>query len=105
MTNIVPFAGVTQYPHAQTPATPGMAQGVYITLHPDALETISQRIAGWFAGWEEIRVVDKGVSDKVGLGFMIIEWMECEIDRLFLVMLRDEEAVGDYTVYGRVLEG
>jgi hypothetical protein len=33
-----------------------------------------------------------------------MEWIECEIDPLFLAILRDEETVGDYTVYGRTME-
>ena len=99
------FNGITEYPRSQQlPTIPGQAQGVYITLHPDVLETIAEKIAGWFAGREEVDIVDVGVSDKQGLGFLIIEWLECEIDQLFLAILRDEELVGDYTAYGRNLE-
>jgi len=99
------FNGITEYPRSQQLSTiPGQAQGVYITLHPDVLDAISEKIAKWFAGHEEIDIVDVGVSDKQGLGFLIIEWLECEIDQLFLAILRDEELVGDYTVYGRNLE-
>jgi hypothetical protein len=95
-----------EYPRSQQVLTiPGQAQGIYITLHPDVLDAISEKIAGWFRGREEIDIVDVGVSDKQGLGFVIIEWLECEIDQLFLAILRDEELVGDYTVYGRNLEG
>jgi hypothetical protein len=99
------FNGITEYPRSQPlPTIPGQAQGVYITLHPDIVDNISMKIAGWFAGREEIEIVDVGISDKQGLGFLIIEWLECEIDQLFLAILRDEELVGDYTVYGRDLE-
>lgn len=99
------FNGITEYPRSrQLPTIPGQAQGVYITLHPDVLDDISEKMAGWFRGREEIDIVDVGVSDKQGLGFVIIEWLECEIDPLFLAILRDEELVGDYTVYGRNLE-
>ncbi len=104
---VVPYSfnGITEYPRSQQPPTiPGQAQGVYITLHPDVVDDIAAKIARWFAGREEIDIVDVGVSDKQGLGFVIIEWLEREIDPLFLAILRDEELVGDYTVYGRNLE-
>ncbi len=108
-TELVPssFNGITQYPRSQAslPDIAGQAQGVYITLSPFALDDISEKIAGWFAGREEIDIVDVGVSDKQGLGFLIIEWLECEIDPLFLAILRDEEMIADYTVSGRTLEG
>ena len=94
-----------EYPRSQQVLTiPGQVQGIYITLSPFVLDAISEKIAGWFRGREEIDIVDVGVSDKQGLGFVIIEWLECEIDQLFLAILRDEELVGDYTVYGRNLE-
>src|SRR5438876_5729603 len=74
------FNGITQYPRSQAslPAIAGQAQGVYITLSPFVLDDISEKIAGWFAGREEIDIVDVGVSDKQGLGFLMIEWLECE---------------------------
>ncbi len=107
-TEVVPFSfnSLTQYPRSQasSPTIPGQAQGVYITLHPDVIDDISEKMAGWFVGREEVDIVDVGVSDKHGLGFIIIEWLEYEIDPLFLAILRDEEMVGDYTVYGRDLE-
>lgn len=106
-TGVIPYSfnGITDYPQSQQlPTIAGQAQGVYITLHPDVLDDIAEKIAGWFAGREEIDIVDVGVSDKQGLGFLIMEWIECEIDQLFLAILRDEELVGDYTVYGRSLE-
>jgi len=65
---------------------------------------ILSKISGWFAGRPEIDLVDTGTSDKAGLGDIILEWMEHEIDQLFLAILRDEEIVADYTVYIRDLE-
>jgi len=53
---------------------------------------------GWFAGREGIDLVDTGMSDKVGLGYIILEWDECEIDTLFLAGMRD---VADYDLYSR----
>jgi hypothetical protein len=102
MTNIVPYAfgGITEYPRTQQqPATPGEIHGVYITLHPDHRDVTLDKIMGWFAGREEIVLVDHGLSDKVGLGYILLEWIECEIDQLFLAMLRDEDLIADYTTY------
>lgn len=99
------FGGISEYPRSQPVTTiPGQAQGVYITLYPDAVDAIAEKMARWFAGREEVDIVDVGTSDKQQLGFILIEWLECEIDPLFLAILREEELVGDYTVYGRHLE-
>jgi hypothetical protein len=98
------FDSITAYPRIQQPATPGQNQGVYITLHPDHRAEILDKIIGWFRGREEIDLVDTGISDKVGLGYIILEWIECEIDQLFLAILRDEDIVADYTIYTRDLE-
>src|SRR5579859_4724176 len=96
--------GITSYPQTQQPETPGQAQGIYITLHPDQYEAILEKVSGWFAGREEVALIDHGTSDKVGLGYIILEWVEHEIDQLFLAILRDEEIVADYSVYIRELE-
>ena len=99
------FSGIAEYPHTtQQPLIPGQAQGVYIALHPDHLEGILSKIMGWFSGRPEIDLVDAGISDKAGLGYIILEWIEHEIDQLFLAILRDEELVADYTVYIHDLE-
>lgn len=118
MADLVPsgysFNGVTDYPQTQRAispqgqralAVPGQIQGIYITLHPEVLDDISEKMARWFQGRPEVDIVDVGTSDKRGLGFIIIEWIEYEIDPLFLAILHDEETVGDYTLYGRALEG
>jgi hypothetical protein len=106
MTNVVPysFSGMTEYPRTQQPATPGEIHGVYIMLHPDHLDITLDKIMGWFAGREEIVLVDHGTSDKVGLGYILLEWIEHEIDQLFLAMLRDEDLIADYTTYIHDLE-
>ncbi len=98
------FSGMAEYPYTQQPEIPGQVHGVYISLHPDHREAILAKIIGWFAGREEIDLVDTGVSDKLGLGYIILEWIEHAIDQLFLAILRDEELVADYTVYIRDLE-
>ncbi len=99
---LVPFGGVTEYRRPQRPVeNPGEILGIHISVHPDALHAISEKIANWFHGRDEVDVVDVGVSDKVGIGYIIMEWLEYDIDPLFLAILRDEEAIADYAVYER----
>ena len=98
------FSGMAEYPRTQQPVIPGQVHGVYIALHPDHREVILSKIIGWFFGRPEIDLVDTGISDKAGLGYIILEWVEHEIDQLFLAILRDEEIVADYTVYIHDLE-
>jgi hypothetical protein len=99
---LIPYSfSMAEYPPTQQPVIPGQVQGVYIALHPDHHELILSKVTGWFAGRTEIDLVDTGISDKAGLGYIILEWMEREVDQLFLAILRDEEIVADYTVYIR----
>ena len=102
---LIPYSfSIAEYPHTQQPVILGQVQGVFIALHPDHRALILSKISGWFAGRPEIDLVDTGTSDKAGVGYIILEWMEHEIDQLFLAILRDEEIVADYTVYIRDLE-
>ena len=107
MQQLVPYGGIesiTTYPRTQQAETPGQNNGVYITLHPEHRQTLVEKIISWFAGRDEIDFVETGLSDKVGLGYIILEWIECEIDTLFLAILRDEEMIADYTTYMHELE-
>ncbi|EFH82725.1 hypothetical protein [Ktedonobacter racemifer] len=104
------FSGMTEYPQftaAPVITRPGQAQGIYITLHdPDAAEETAAMFDRWFATRSEISVVDYGTSDKQGLGFIIVEYLECDVDQLFTAILNDVAIVADYTVYGRdLMEG
>lgn len=92
------------YPrHLPTSLRPGQAVGVCITLRPDVSEALIAQFEGWFAHRAEVAIVDAGTSDKAGLGFLILEWRECDIDPLFLTILQQEDAVGDYAIYSRAL--
>ena len=105
MQEMIPYSfSMAAYPHTQQPVIPGQVHGVYIALHPDHCEVILAKVMGWFEGRPEIDLVDSGISDKAGLGYIILEWVEYAIDPLFLAILRDEELVADYTVYIHVLE-
>lgn len=102
---IVPHSfNITTLPQPQRRliTLPNQAQGVYITI-PGDYQFILNKIIGWFSDRDEVELIDHGISDKVGLGYIILEWEECEVDPLFLAILRDEETVADYTVYTRDL--
>ena len=100
MQEMIPYSfSMAAYSHTQQPETLGQTQGVYLSLHPDSYELILGKIVGWFEGRPEIDLVDTGISDKVGVGYIMLEWVEHAIDQLFLAILRDEELVADYTVY------
>jgi len=101
--NIIPYGfNAPALPSQRAGILPGQVQGVYITI-PDDYQFVLNKIVGWFSDRDEVELIDHGVSDKVGLGYIILEWMEYEIDTLFLAILRDEDAVADYTVYVRDL--
>ena len=97
------FTGITEYPRSpQVLTIPGQAQGVYITL-TSTDQFILNKITGWFRDRDEIELIDHATTDKRELGYIILEWNECEVDPLFLAILRDEDTVEDYTVYTRDL--
>lgn len=104
MMHIAPYSFPTDFvPSVQTQAIPGQAQGVYVMLHPDAIDDIEDKMQCWFEARPEVAIVDVGTSDKRGLGFIILEWMECAVDPLFLSILQTEEFAANYTTYIRNL--
>ena len=105
MTAVVPYSfnGITEYPRSQGGVLPGQAQGVYITLSSTDYQFILNKMVGWFSDRDEVELIDHGTTDRQGLGYIILEWTEREVDQLFLAILRDEEFVTDYTVYTRDL--
>jgi hypothetical protein len=101
MADIVPSYSFNtpELPAPQQVATPDTTQGVHITVQPEQLEWILEKITGWFSDRDEIILIDAGLSDKQGLGQIILEWDGYEIDPLFIAILRDEEIVIDFCVY------
>jgi hypothetical protein len=75
----------------------------YIVTHPEVVDEAAARFERWFAGREEVDIVDVGTSDKMGLGVILMEWSECDVDPLFLAILNDEEAIADFTLFARTL--
>jgi len=97
---IVPYESTTAViPYGE--AMPGQKQGIFFTMPEANFEWMLEKIRGWFAGREEVRLVDFGYSDKRGLGYIIMEWIGREVDPLFAAILRDEPFIDDYTVYTR----
>jgi hypothetical protein len=89
-------------PATQQPLTPGEIQGVFFTISPDMpYEQLLAKIESWFDGRGEVVIVDYGTSDKLDLGYIMIEWLGYEVDDLFIAILRDEDLIEDYTVYTR----
>jgi hypothetical protein len=103
-TSMVLFGGRTEYPVTANnlAETPGLDQGLYIVTREQDVEGIYEMLSRWFAQREDVQIVDYGTSDKQqGIGFLIMEWCECEPDQLFLDILDSEDAIVDYTRYSR----
>lgn len=106
MTDIVPYSVASVQAIPRTPSgamLPGQAQGVYIMFTTPDIQFFVNRMVGWFRDRDEVDLVDHGISDKLGCGYIILEWFERSVDQLFQDILRDEEMVGDYTIYTRDL--
>ena len=80
---------------------PGVYQGVHFTVEASQIDWILEKIERWFDTRDEIILVDAGVTEKAGDGFITLEWDGCQIDPLFLAILRDEPFVQDFAVYQR----
>ena len=97
------FRGTLVLPERELPTRiePGTLQGVHFTVPAQQRADILAKIARWFDDRDEVILVATGVSSKQELGYIILEWDGCEVDPLFLAILRDEEAVDDFSVYTR----
>ncbi len=103
MTELIPYSFGSEVLPTETERIlePGMLQGVHFTVPVAQREWFIKKIESWFEGRDEVILVDSGISSKAGLGYIILEWEECEINPLFLAILRDEDLVEDYSVYIR----
>lgn len=95
--DLIPYTGSA--PEVQQPT--GMVQGIIITLSPedDARLDLLSKIRRWFANRPEVTFIDHGSTDKQNLFFLILEWDG--YDPLFIAILEEEDAIVDYTIYGR----
>ncbi|HEU5377540.1 MAG TPA: hypothetical protein VFV38_19125 [Ktedonobacteraceae bacterium] len=88
-------------PPESVPLVPGAYQGVHFTMEAEQQEWVLEKIERWFEGRDEIILVDSGYTSKGNLGYICLEWDGCQIDPLFLAILRDEEFITDFAVYTR----
>lgn len=97
------FQGTAVLPPAEAVVRlqPGEYQGVHFTMAAEQQAWVLEKIQRWFEDRDEIILVDTGVTSKAELGFITLEWDGCEIDPLFLAILRDEDLIDDYAVYTR----
>ncbi len=104
MTDLVPYTfGESMLPASAGGAfPPGQLQGVHFTVTAQ-ISWILEKLEQWFRDRNEVILVAHG-STRQGLGFVILEWEECEVDPLFLAILEHEDIVADYAVYTRTAE-
>ena len=100
-TEVVPYGFQTDVlpRRPAQPLPPGVVQGVHFIMAPDDREWIFEKIEQWFAERDDVGIVDTGLSDKQGVGYIILEWYAYEVDPLFIAILTHDELIEDYTVY------
>lgn len=106
MANIVPFGYSFQSEQLPAPtgiiALPaGQSQMVTIICTQESYEFLLNTVETWFAEWSHVILVGHGESEKQETAFIVLEWEEAYIDRLFLQILESEDSVIDYVVYIR----
>lgn len=77
----------------------GESQGVHFTFPAEHLDWMLSKVRAWFEDSDEVVLVGYGQTEKDGLGFIILEWEECEINPLFIKLLRHEDLIEDVSIY------
>ncbi len=96
------FTGTDVLPPPQNVAMqPGEFQCVQFFFPVEQLDWLLEKLHRWFEDRDEIILVDSGRSAKSESAFIVMEWDGCQIDPLFLAILRDEQFIEDYAVYTR----
>lgn len=92
----------------QTPTQkkdPGQVHGIYIVVRPDVFNRMVDGFAWTFQGSKVARLISANILDKAGIGLIVIEWIEYEVNPLFLIMLEEEsDKFIDYKLYQRKLD-
>jgi hypothetical protein len=89
-------------PHAQlVPLDFGEFAVVHICIEVQAQQQFIAMVEQWFDNREEVIFVGSGVSSKEEIGYVVLEWEECQPDTLFLRILDTTEFITDYSVYVR----
>lgn len=77
----------------------GESQGVHFTFPAEHLDWMLGKVRAWFDDSDEVVLVGYGQTKKDGLGFILLEWEECEINPLFIKLLQHEELIEDMSIY------
>lgn len=101
MTDIVPYSFLSPMLPVEPSAAldEGQHQGIHFTFAADRLDWMLSKIRAWFEDCDEVILVGYGETQKDGLGFIILEWEECEINPLFIKLLQHEELIEDMSIY------
>ena len=78
----------------------GTYQAVHFTFPVAELGAFLANVERWFVNRDEVILVGHGTTAQ-GVGFIVLEWEECEIDPLFLSVLELDEDIEDYSTYNR----
>src|SRR5687768_9313895 len=97
--DLIPYSALSR--SSDLALQPGTRQGVYILLGMENREAFFKELESWFSERDEVSFVDIGITDKRGLGYIILEWADCLPDQLLLDILRNKDQIIDFTVYSR----
>lgn len=101
MEALIPY-GASDFPASATrPLRAGLYQGVHLECLEENLEQLREFFETIFAERNEIILVNWGATVKQGHGYIILEWEECEVDQMFIDMLRTQEVFLDFSLYIR----
>jgi hypothetical protein len=102
MANIVPYNFQTEMIPLRDPtiSDPGF-NGVHFTFSAAQREFLHSKLEAWFEDRDEVILVDEGDCEKSDLCYIVMEWDNCEVDPLFLAILRDEDIIEDFSTYFR----
>ena len=80
----------------------GVVQGLLFTLDAQRVETTVAMIERWFEEIDQVVLISTGVSGKLEMGFVMMEWDEgYAVDTLFQSILKHDPSIVDYVVYAR----
>ena len=80
---------------------PGEYAGIHIFIDAHTLQRVLSLLESWFGHRDEIILCASGLSEKTGLGYVVLEWEHCQPDELFLTILTTEATFVDYCRYIR----
>jgi len=103
---IVPYLDGSQQPLAMlrpplVELEPGEYAGIHIFIDAHNLQRVLSLFESWFGHRDEIILCASGLSEKTGLGYVVLEWEHCQPDELFLTILTTEATFVDYCRYIR----